>query len=275
MKSFLFPDKSTVFPEICGTAPVRDLIIHLYNSGVTHVFSDTDCDGVITCNFESARQHLGTEWLAAYGGCITRQSPSELRDFALTAGTDVAVSLGCSAKPWEHTTILTDGNGFIERFEINPSPENAETNLCFSGLIRVATDEFDPNNPLKGKVSAFLLPGYWKCPDSRENYLLTVHDVLCREVFPWPHFHIPDNGIITRSPIPADTEINGTLWVGVNCLIESGCVLENCVLLDGSSIGENSNLRNCLVTPGRKIPGDTVQYDKYLSLPGDDNGREH
>ncbi|MCD4707927.1 MAG: hypothetical protein K8S62_09335 [Candidatus Sabulitectum sp.] len=278
MKSFIFTKKSTVFPEICGTTVVKDLITHLRNFGVTHIFSDTieDCDGVITCNFESAKQHLGTCWLAAYGGCITRQSPAELRDLALTSNADVAVSLSCSSKPWEHTTILTDGKGIIEKIENNPPPENTETNLCFSGLAWVATDDFDPREPLeRERTSAFLLSGCWKCPDNRENYLLTIHDIMRREIFPWPHLHIPDNGIITRSSIPAGTEINGTLWVGTNCLIENGCTLENCVLLDGSSIAKNSNLRNCLVMAGGNIPRNTLQYDKYLSLAGDDNGREH
>ncbi|MCK5132466.1 MAG: hypothetical protein KAR40_10000 [Candidatus Sabulitectum sp.] len=278
MKSFIFHDKATAFPypELCGTTPIEDLIVHLKNSGVTHIFLDSekDYEGATACDFESARQQLGIGWLAAYSGCITRQSPAELRDLTQTLGADTGISLACSAKPWEHTTILTDGRGFVEKVEENPPPENTETNLCFSNLVWVATDEFDPDLPWGGRASAFLLPGYWKCPNSRENYLLTIHDLMCREVFPWPHLHIPDNGIILNSLIPGNIEIRGTLWVGNNCCIENGCILENCVILDGSTVGANSNLRNCLVMDGARIPRNTVQYDKYLSFPGDDNGRE-
>ena len=226
-------------------------------------------------DFQSAKKQLGTEWLAVYSGCISRQSPGKLRDLTRSLGAEIGISLACSAKPWENTTILTDGKGFLENFEINPSPENAETNLCFSNLVWVTTDNFNPKFPFKNaNTAAFFLEGYWKCQDNRENYLLTVHEVLCSKVAPWPHSHIPAGGVILCSLIPENTLIRGTLWVGNKCSIENDCILENCVILDGAHIGSNSNLRNCLVMPGTKIPRNTVQYDKYLSLLGDDNGRE-
>ncbi len=278
MKGFIFHEIPPPFPEICGSTLINDLIIHLKQSGVSDIYCDSEenFDGVTSSDFESAKKHLGKGWLAAYSGSLSRQSPGELKELTLSSGADIGISLACSAKPWEHTTILTDGKGFVERTEKNPPPENAETNLCFSGLVWVATEEFNPREPLEvERASAFLLPGFWMRPDSHENYLLTVHRVLRGEAEPWPHLHIPDNGIITHSRIPACTEINGTLWAGTDCTVENGCTLENCVLLDGSVIGANSNLRNCLVTAGRKIPRNTLQYDKYLSLPGDDYGREH
>ena len=279
MKSFIFNKQPAPFPELCDSTPFSDLVVHLQNSGVTEIFSDTDenVNGVIRCSFSDARKlWLGAEWLAAYSGCVTRQSPVELRDRTQALGADVGISLAPSAKPWEYTTILTDGDGFVEEVEKNPSPENTQTNLCFSNLAWIASDEFDPGNPLgNSRTSTSLLPGYWKCPDSRENFLLTVHDVMCGNILPWPHVSVPDTGRILRSPAPANTVIRGTLWLGRNCHMENGCILENCVILDGASIGKNSNLRNCLVIPGATIPENTFQHEKYLSLLGDDNGREY
>jgi len=275
---FIFDKKTSIFPDICGITPIKDLITHLSNSGLTRIYCDSEenHEGVINCDFKSAKKHLGPGWLAAHSGCLTRQSPAELRDRTLALGADIGISLACSSKPWEQTTILTDGKGFVEKVDENPPPENAETNLCYSGLAWVATDSFDSDLPLEhDKTAAFLLPGYWKCPDSRENYLLSFHDVLCGKVFPWPHLHIPDTGVILNSLIPGNTEVKGTLWVGRNCCIESGCILENCVILDNSTVGANSNLRNCLVMTGTIIPRGSVQYDKYLSLLGDNNGHEN
>ena len=283
MRAFIFhKDPFEKVHDICGTTPLKDLVIHLKNSGVTEIFSNCqeDHEGVIHCDLPSAEKRLRSRWLAAFSGCITRQSPAELRNRTLSLGADIGVSLACSAKPWEHTTVLTDGNGFVERVESNPSPECSETNLCFSGMIWIENGSFDPGDLsgptlLKRGASAFLLPGYWRCPDSRESFLLTVHQILRREAYPWPHLSIPENGIISGSQIPGDTEIKGTLWVGSNCLIGSGCTLENCVLLDGSSVGKNSNLRNCLVMAGTMIPENTIQYDKHLSLLGDENGSKN
>ncbi len=280
MNCFIFDEsrKTHSYNEICGSTPLNDLIVHLRSSGVTRIFSDTSegLQGVEQCSFESAKSELGSGWVAAFGGNITRQSPMELRNLTVASGADSGVSLACSSKPWEHTTVLTDGSGLVENTENNPSPENLETNLCFSGLVWVATNKFNPGCPLSGKTAAFLLPGYWRRPDSRENYLLTVHDVLSGEVLPWPHLTIPKNGVILNSSVPEGTEIRGTLWVGKNCRIGSDCKLENCVLLKNSTTGANSNLRNCLVSSAAEIPPGTVQYDKYLSFfTGDDYGREY
>ena len=157
--------------------------------------------------------------------------------------------------------------------ETNPSPENAMTNLCFSGLVWVATNDFNPLDPLShSNTAAFMLPGGWECPRSRENYLLTAHYILSKELAPWPHLVIPMSGVVINSRIPDDVTILGTLWVGSGCDIAGGCILENCVILDDARVGENSNLRNCLVVTGAVVPRNTIQYDKYLSLLGDDNG---
>ena len=274
MKCFVFHRNSSAFPDICGSNPLTDLICHLKNCGVEEIFCDSEAlfEDVVSCDFESAKTKLGSKWLAAYSGPLTRQSPIQLRSISERTGADIAVSLACSSKPWEQTTILTDGNGLIEKIEINPPPENSETNLCFSGLVWVGKEDFNPLLPLQGEVHAFLLPGYWRSPDNRENYLLAIHDVLCGEVVPWPHLTIPERGVILNSTIPESTQIRGILWVGKGCRIGNGCVLENCVILDDSIVGENSNLRNCLVLAGNKISRNTVQHDKYLSFLGDDNG---
>ncbi len=275
MNCFIFLNKQkTKIAEICETSPFIDLVTHLKNCGVTNIYSNSTekNENYVSCDFETVKEKLGSGWLAAYSGCLTRQSPWELKEKTISINADIGVSLACSGQPWEHTTILTDGCGFIEKTEKNPTPENSETNLCFSNLVWVSSDKFDPYFPLSiKKTGAFLLSGYWKCPDTRGNFLLSFHDILIGTVHPWPHILIPENGIILNSVIPESTVIKGTIWVGKNCEIETGCTLENCVILDGAKIGTNSNLRNCLVIAGGRIPGNTVQYDKYLSLLGDEN----
>jgi hypothetical protein len=275
MKCFVFSEKQNAFPDICGTTPLNDLIVHLRNCGITEIFcnEEPNCGNVSVMSYESAKPHLGRGWIAASAGCITRQSPLELRDSALAEGACNAISLSCSDKPWEHLSVFTDGMGFVEKFENSPPPEMSETNLVFSGMIWVGGDFFDPGDLSKlNRASAVLLTGYWRCPNSRESYLLSVHDILRGAVSPWPHLQIPADGRIQNSRLPADTLVCGTLWLGSNCSIGKECILENCVILDGSSVEESSNLRNCLVMPGMRIPRGTVQDNKYLSFPGDDNG---
>jgi NDP-sugar pyrophosphorylase family protein len=277
MNCFIFSGQTAAYSDLCGTTPFLDLVLHLQNHGVTRILTDSEEQhpDVEKYSFQQAEPELGSGWLAAYSGCISRQSPLELRDFTTASGAAAGVSLACSAKPWEHTTVLTDGRGIVEKYEKNPSPENLETNLCFSGMVWVEKRTFDPLEPVTEGTAAFVLPGFWKCPFNRENYLLTMHNILSGEVRPWPHIAIPPDGVVMNSPVPPDTLIKGTLWVGRNCTVDNGCTLENCVILDNSKTGANSNLRNCLVSAEAVIPPGTVQYDKYLSFFGDGNGREY
>jgi len=253
LNCYVFQGCDTVFPRICGTTALEDLLLHLKRSGIKEVHTfDTP--------FEEVRERLGSPWLAAWSGMITRQSPMELAARAGAYPGGNAASLSCSGEPWRHTTVLTGPEGEITRREKNPPPENAETNLCFSGLVLVREEGFDPVNPLEDS-RAFHIPGYWMEPRDRESYLLACHHILSGDVVPW---HGPGGG----KP-PSHCLVKGTLWLGKGCVIGEGCTLENCVIMDGAAVGFGSQLKNCLVNPGAVVKPGTVMNDKYLTLLGE------
>lgn len=268
MKSYIFRSEPAVFSEICGTAPLSDLVRHLRNCGIEEIYTDSENGAVLAekLDYISAKPLLGKGWIAAYEGIITRQSPLELKRRAEFHSADYAVSLACSGEPWKHTTVLTGSDGKLQGSEKNPPPENTMTNLCFSGMVWVNDDLFIPEAPFDiPGISAFLLPGYWSAPSDRESYLITCHDILTGLVSPWSG----ETGVVLKSPVPENCRITGTFWLGCNCTVGENCSFENCVIMEGAVTGDRVSLKNCLVNPRSVIPSGTVIEDKYLTLLGE------
>lgn len=268
MNCFIFRRDSAIFPEICGVEPLHDLALHLRNSGMENIYSDSDGISPIVkqMKFADAESLLERPWLAAYEGAITRQSPLELMGKADSRGFSRCLSLACSGKPWKHATVLTGAEGEIQSIEAHPSPENAATNLCFSGLVLVDDTGFDPDFPASREgCAAFLLEGYWSLPMDREEYLRTAHEILSGRVSGWP---MKDPRQEPR--LPGSCAVTGTLWLGEDTAVGENCSFENCVIMDGASIGSGSRLRNCLVSPGASVKPGTVIDDKYLTLLGEE-----
>ncbi len=269
MNCFIFRGEPAVFPKICGRTPLDDLAAHLKNSGINDVYTDSmsESSAVRRMDYPEAAELLGDTWIAAYEGMITRQSPLDLVRKASRYQSQCAVSLACSGEPWKHTTVLTGENGAIQSYEINPSPENTRTNLCFSGFVFVNRRGFHTENPPGNlNASAFLIPGYWSVPGDRKSYLRTAHEILSGMVKGWP----VGNGVVTASPVPVSCRVSGTLWLGRGCEVGENCAFENCVIMDSARIGSGTALRNCLVIPGTSVKPGTLIDDKYLTLLGEE-----
>jgi hypothetical protein len=275
MRCFIFSAKALPFSSICGTSPLNDLVLQLQRYGITDIYTDskTICSHVTREEFQKVKHLFLNDWIAALEGALTRQSPLDLRARGIHYGAEVALSLGCDGKPWEHTTVETDHRGIVQRVQVNPSPENAATNICFSGLAWIGGGEFDPDHPADTcGATGFLLPGYWKALNGRENFMLACHDILKGRVKPWPHLLVPSGGRVLFSDLPKSCLVKGILWVGEDCTVEDDCVFENCVIMNGASVGRGAELRNCLVLPGSRVPSGTKRTDKYLTMLGENDG---
>ncbi len=229
MKGFIFRDGSSGLQEVCGTSPLNDLALHLRGFGIHEIYTDSpgECPLVTRAEYSRARPLLGKDWIAAFESVITRQSPVLLRKKAIAAKAISAVSLACSGRPWLHTAVLTDSRGAVQTAEDNPAPDNALTNLCFSGLVWVGDGGFHPRSPvIPERTFAFLLPGYWRKVLDRESILRTFHDILRKAVTPWPHLPVPPDGILRRSAMPENTVLRGTFWLGKDCTTGEGCEFE-------------------------------------------------
>ncbi len=140
--------------------------LHLRGFGIHEIYTDSPGNAPgHQAEYSRARPLLGKDWIAAFESVITRQSPVLLRKKAIAAKAISAVSLACSGRPWLHTAVLTDSRGAVQTAEDNPAPDNALTNLCFSGLVWVGDGGFHPE-----ALSYRKGPSRFILPDTGEKY---------------------------------------------------------------------------------------------------------
>ncbi|PIE52553.1 hypothetical protein CSA37_05925 [Candidatus Fermentibacteria bacterium] len=276
MNCYIFPSEKTLSDTcICDSDTLTDLTVHLRECGIKRIFTSVNNStaDVEVLSFPQALRHLGNQWIEAYSGMLTRQNPFDLREKAMARGALKAVSLGCSGRPWRHTCVFTSADGLITGTESDPSPENAKTNLCFSGLIWRCC-EWD--NPERSRdflnCSGFFLDGYWREIRDREDILTAYYHILTGELSPWPHLSLTEGCVVIRSAVPISATLKGVMWVGKSCSIGENCLLENCVILDGAQVGDGAKLRNCLILENATVPPGHEITDKYLTTLGEQNG---
>ncbi len=226
---------------------------------------------------------LGDEFLVVYGDNLTRQPILPLIELHSRLNSEVTIALSPTGDPSGKGIVITDPDGRVSRFREKPPPELAESNMANSGIYICRSSAvshiedgsfsdfgFDvfPRLLEEGRTLAADTPGgYTRDIGCLEDYLIACHDVLSGKI----HLNVkPDgmnNGIlIENSQSFGEIEIKGTLWVQEGATIESGCSLENCVILSGAKVRHNSALKNTLVLPDSDVDEGTVAIDKYLSI---------
>lgn len=226
---------------------------------------------------------LGDEFLVVYGDNLSRQPLLPLFDLHTRLNSEVTIALSPTGDPSSKGIVITGPDGRISRFREKPPPELAESNMANSGIYicrssavsHIEDGSFSdfgldvfPGLLEEGRTLAADTPGgYTRDIGSLESYLIACHDVLSGRI----HVNVkPDavnNGImIENNQSYNEIEIKGTLWVQKGAVIESGCSLENCVILSGAIVRHNSALRNTLVLPDSDVDEGTTAIDKYLSI---------
>ncbi len=226
---------------------------------------------------------LGDEFLVVYGDNLTRQSVEPLYKVHSRLNSEITIALSPTGDPSSKGIVITGPDGRIPRFREKPPPELAESNMANSGIYICrssavshiedgSSSDFGldvfPRLLGEGRVLAADTPGgYTRDIGSLENYLIACHEVLSGQV----NLNVIPSGmndgiLIQNSQSYEEIEITGTLWVQDGATIESGCILENCVVLSGAKIRHNSALKNTLVLPDSDVDEGTRATDKYLSI---------
>ena len=226
---------------------------------------------------------LGDEFLVVYGDNLTRQPVGPLFEVHSRLNSEITIALSPTGDPSSKGIVITGPDGRIIRFREKPPPELAESNMANSGIYicrssavsHIEDGSFSdfgldvfPGLLAEGRTLAADTPGgYTRDIGSLENYLIACHEVLSGQVKLNVKPDGMNNGIlIENSQSYEEIEIMGTLWVQDEATIESGCSLENCVVLSGAIVRHNSALKNTLVLPDSDVDEGTRATDKYLSI---------
>jgi mannose-1-phosphate guanylyltransferase len=177
----------------------------------------------------------------------------------------------------EYGVVLHDREGRITGFQEKPSPEEALSNLGNCGIYVFSPEIFDyfPDRPFADwaqDVFPALLENdvpfhihevgeYWNDVGSLSELRQGTFDALRGEL----NLQIegqevaPGVTVVGDSPLPADAEVEGPVWIGAEVKIGAGVRLTGPVVIgDGASIGEHVQIRSSIVFPGTEIGDEAI-----------------
>jgi mannose-1-phosphate guanylyltransferase len=177
----------------------------------------------------------------------------------------------------EFGVVLHDREGRITGFQEKPAPEEALSDLGNCGIYVFDPRIFDyfPERPFVDwaqDVFPVLLENdvpfhihevreYWNDVGSLGELRQGTFDALSGELRLQVDGEQVSPGVIVAgdSPLRADTEIDGTAWIGRGVSIGAGVRLMGPIVLgEGAAIGDRAQLRECILFPGTEIAADSI-----------------
>jgi mannose-1-phosphate guanylyltransferase/mannose-1-phosphate guanylyltransferase/phosphomannomutase len=177
----------------------------------------------------------------------------------------------------EFGVVLHDREGRITGFQEKPAPEEALSDLGNCGIYVFDPKIFDyfPERPFVDwaqDVFPVLLENdvpfhihevreYWNDVGSLSELRQGTFDALSGELRLEIDGEEVSPGVIVAgdSPLRADTEIDGSAWIGRDVSIGPGVRLMGPLVLgQGAKIGERAQLRECIVLPGTEVAADSI-----------------
>ncbi len=118
----------------------------------------------------------------------------------------------------------------------------------------VERDIFPPLIAGKAGIYGIAPGGYWMDLGRPEQFIETTRAILTRSVKTFTD----DQPIRSSDTIAATATITGLSTIGSNVSVGAGTTIEDCVIMDGVTVGENCTLRNLIVDQNTEIQADTT-----------------
>lgn len=106
------------------------------------------------------------------------------------------------------------------------------------------------------KISGFSAKNiYWNDIGTPKSYLELHRDILIDKIFSPFGVKIPENGIIIdkSADIHKNVYFDGFVIIEKDAEINCNCNIENCIILENTTIGSNSSIKNCVISPNFKM----------------------
>jgi mannose-1-phosphate guanylyltransferase len=218
----------------------------------------------------NVRDHFGGEtFLIISGDALTDIDLTALWKTHKEKGGIATLSLKRVDDPSQLGVVIVNEDGRIQGFQEKPDPAEALSNLGNCGIYVFEPEIFDyfPEREfvdwamdvfprlLAEDVSFYghEVLEYWNDVGSLEEFRQGNFDALEGKV------RVDMPGATNGHGLPADAEIEGSVFIGEGCEIAAGVRLTGPVVIgEGCSIGENSALRDTIVWPRTEVDPGTV-----------------
>jgi len=222
------------------------------------------------------------------GDILSDINLSAMARFHRARGSQLTIALVRVKDPTAFGLVETNRAGCIEKFIEKPSWDEITCNTVNAGiymfepglLARIPAGHpyslergLFPHCQESGvPMHGYVYSGYWLDIGTVGQYLQAHFDILEGKnrfalsgrrrgtIWVGPRVHIDRQAVLNgRAVIGAGTriqalaQIQGMVSVGADCLIKKGALLEDCVVLNHTVIGEGARLRRCIVGNGCRI----------------------
>lgn len=216
-----------------------------------------------------AREHLddktGDPFFVLNADVICRFPFQEFLEFHKAHGGEGTILVTQVEEPSKYGVVLADDDGKISRFV--EKPQVFVGNKINAGLYIFNPSMLDriqpkptsiekeifPKMAEEGELYRMVLPGFWmdvgQPPDFLAGTKLYLRDLEQR--FPErlsKHVSMTGPNLVDESAeIGKDSRIGPNVTIGPNCKIGAGVRLQNCVIMDGARIGDNTWISDSIV----------------------------
>jgi mannose-1-phosphate guanylyltransferase/phosphomannomutase len=195
------------------------------------------------------------------GDNITDLNLRELIDFHYATGGLVTIAFKHVEDPWHYGIALLESDGCISRFHEKPPKERCFSNLASTGIYVVEPKAleyvpegipFDFAKDLyhllhvkeKGRMFGYVMGEgqFWADVGQLDGYMHAMEWMLKRA---------RNDVIIGKDAEIGSSELKGPTVIGNSVVVEDNCTVgPHTVLFEDVEIGQNSNLKECLVGEG-------------------------
>jgi len=251
----------------------------------------------------NAEEHVQGRVLVLNGDLLNALDIGRFLQSHRRSRADVSISLTKVKDPSQYGLVKTDARGKILSFLEKPSPDEVSTtNTVNAGAYLfepAVVRQIPPNTPyslerelfpslLKGgfHLNGFVSSEYWIDIGTVDTYLRAHLDILGNNNPFQPRglakkgTFLLDRGVRLDPSVEHDRQGNvavgrgsrveksvrffGPVSIGPRCVISKGAVLDRCVVLEGTRIGESARLENCIVGRRCRIGANAVIDDDAL-----------
>ena len=203
------------------------------------------------------------------------------------SGALATVALTRVPDPTLYGLVRVSSAGRVKQFVEKPSADEADTNVVNAGVYLFSRDIFQVMDSESPSLERDIFPrliamsqlgshetkGYWIDIGTLDRYLQVHLDLLSgRTGLPLPKGLRAslDGGRVAvgdGTRIDATARFSGNVSVGARCRIGAGATLRDCVVLDGTRVGDNARLEHCVIGPRCSL-GERAEVGSGTALAG-------
>jgi len=254
--------------------------------GVRLVYSvETDPMGTAGA-VKNAEPHIDDTFFVMNGDIFTDLNLTDMLRFHKNKGAKVTIALTPVEDPTRFGVVETDNQKRVKRFVEKPKREQVTSNMINAGVYIIEREilnripkgkrfmfEHDVFPSLladRGPVFGYATEDYWIDMGTPEKYLQLNRDLLCGKSTQVA-FKAGDICVGKRSsvnpqakltaPILVDSDcivgkgvqVKGPVIIGAGCKINNGATIENSILWQDVTIGEQAVLKDCIIASNSYI----------------------